>query len=753
VPSTDLEQAMLEYINDARLDPVGNAARYILAYSPLTATQANIQNALDFFGVPGLALQQQLAALTPVQPVAFNDQLAAAARTHDQAMIAADTQSHQLPGEADLGARITAQGYSFLEAGENIYAYAEDVLYGHAGFMVDWGPGGMQNPPGHRLNIMDADHREVGVGIVQESNPSTEVGPLVVTEDFATRSTSGVIILGVAYGDNDHDNFYTVGEGRAGLTVSVAGASTTSTASGGYALQTGATGSQVITLTGGGLAAAVTMTTTLSNGQNLKLDVIDGTTLHTSVSGTISGPVSIVRGLGVAGLTLTTGAGAQVLIGTRGADTLNGASGADMLTGRAGQDKFVFDAAALADALSVTPVADHISDYDQGTSGTYTSAEGDQVNLSSLLSSAFNHGAGQPVASLVRAVQSGSAADLQIDIDGAGSGAVFVTIAWLDGLHLGDSVNVILDPTLVAGSTITVGAAPVASHRNDFNGDARADILWQNDNGTPAIWLMNGTIPTSQIALPNPTASWHERGTGDFNGDGKADILWQSDNGTPAIWLMNGTTPTSQIALPNPTASWHERGAGDFNGDGMADILWQNDNGTPAIWLMNGTVSTSQVALPNPSAAWQIAAAADFNGDGKADILWQSANGTPAIWLMNGTVSTSQVALPNPSASWRIATAADFNGDGKADILWQNANGTPAIWLMNGTVSTSQVALANPSSAWHVRGAGDVNADGKADILWQSDNGTPAIWLMDGTVSTSQVALANPGPSWHAQMA
>lgn len=28
--------------------------------------------------------------------------------------------------------------------------------------------------------------------------------------------------------------------------------------------------------------------------------------------------------------------------------------------------------------------------------------------------------------------------------------------------------------------------------------------------------------------------------SGDYNGDGKSDILWQNDNGTPAVWLMNG---------------------------------------------------------------------------------------------------------------------------------------------------------------------------------------------------------------------
>ena len=39
--------------------------------------------------------------------------------------------------------------------------------------------------------------------------------------------------------------------------------------------------------------------------------------------------------------------------------------------------------------------------------------------------------------------------------------------------------------------------------------------------------------------------------TADFNGDGKADILWQNDNGMPAIWTMNGTTPISYASLSN----------------------------------------------------------------------------------------------------------------------------------------------------------------------------------------------------------
>ena len=87
----------------------------------------------------------------------------------------------------------------------------------------------------------------------------------------------------------------------------------------------------------------------------------------------------------------------------------------------------------------------------------------------------------------------------------------------------------------------------------------------------------------------NPGASWQAKDAADFNGDGKADILWQNDSGTPAVWLMDGMNILATgPALSNPGPSWHEKAAADFNGDGKADILWQNDSGTPAVWLMDG---------------------------------------------------------------------------------------------------------------------------------------------------------------------
>ena len=339
---TDLEQLLLQYINDARLDPLGDAARYIVSYSPLTSSDPDIQSALDFFKVDGSLLLSQFSALVPAQPVAWNESLAIASRTHDDAMIAFDEQSHQLPGELSFDQRDEAAGYTNASVlGENVFAFAESDLHAQAGFMVDWGsgPGGMQSPPGHRDNIMDPEFREVGVGIVAESNPFTDVGPLVVTEDFGARFDSGAFILGVAYDDTDNNNFYSIGEGLGTLVVTLGATSVTSWASGGFTLNTAATGSQIVTFSGAGLTGTVSATLNLTATSNVEFDVVDGTRLETSASTSISGPIGTLMGLGVTGLSLSVADSAgHAIVGTKGGDTITGGGGADVLTGGLGND-------------------------------------------------------------------------------------------------------------------------------------------------------------------------------------------------------------------------------------------------------------------------------------------------------------------------------------------------------------------------------------------------------------------------------
>jgi hypothetical protein len=356
-------------------------------------------------------------------------------------------------------------------------------------------------------------------------------------------------------------------------------------------------------------------------------------------------------------------------------------------------------AVAEADALTGHPVSftTHAHQAFSGTVATFTDT--DTANLAGDFLATIDWGDGTVTGGTVS----------------GGSGTFTVNGAHAYASQGQDTVTVTLlddapgTASAMATSTATVGAAPTI--KNDFNGNGTSDLLLQNQpfGGNPNVMvdLLSGTTVASSATITTPLG-WTVEASGDFNHDNKADIILQTSDGTPQIWLMNGTSVTSTVTLPNSGPSWHVIAAADFNGDGNPDILWQNNDGAADIWLMNGTSMVGAALLPYPGAGWHAIGAGDVNGDGKADILWQNTDGAADIWLMNGTSMIGAALLPYPGAGWNAIGTSDFNGDGMADIVWQNNDGTPAIWLMNGTTLLAGALLPNPGPTWQVKDDGPI---------------------------------------------
>jgi microcystin-dependent protein len=302
--------------------------------------------------------------------------------------------------------------------------------------------------------------------------------------------------------------------------------------------------------------------------------------------------------------------------------------------------------------------------------------------------------------------------------------------------------------------TLTIPEMPAHSHeaapiRNDFNNDKKADILWRNNDGTVALWQMNGAnILAANIVFNTVDNTWKIAGTGDFDGDKKSDILWRNNNGQIVTWQMNGVAITSNGFLPTPTTDWKIAGTGDFNGDNKSDILWRNDSGAVSIWLMDGRAA-SFLAVVNPGNTWRIAGTGDFDGDSKFDVLWRKDDGQVVVRLMDGATTLSSTNLSAPvTADWKIKGVDDFDGDGKADILWRNDDGTVGLWQINGTVIALAQVITNVTNDWNIAGTGDYNGDGKSDILWRNNNGSNAIWFMNGAAISSGNYIASADSSW-----
>ncbi|WP_235915926.1 CAP domain-containing protein [Thalassovita mangrovi] len=335
---TAVEQEILELINRARLDPVGEFDRLISDAASGTGVTDEITNALDYFGVDLDMFLRQLQGIDPLAPVAWNSDLASAATGHTDLMIAQDAQAHVLTGEAEIWDRVVAAGYDNARTvGENIYAYSYDPIYAHAGFYIDWGngPGGMQDPAGHRNTILSSAFTEVGIDAQTETDSSTQVGPLVVTQDFGNRSDYVPVLRGVVIRDQDGDRFYDAGEGLSGVTISATstgGETTTTTSwdSGGYQLALDP-GTYTVTFSGGTIVGTATYQVAMGT-QNTQL-------YGYYADATTATPIERTGGNG--NDTLTGDSGNDQLDGAGGNDSLTGGNGSDTLIGNDGDD-FLF---------------------------------------------------------------------------------------------------------------------------------------------------------------------------------------------------------------------------------------------------------------------------------------------------------------------------------------------------------------------------------------------------------------------------
>jgi autotransporter-associated beta strand protein len=312
------------------------------------------------------------------------------------------------------------------------------------------------------------------------------------------------------------------------------------------------------------------------------------------------------------------------------------------------------------------------------------------------------------------------------------------------------SFSVSLTDGVAAPQTATVNATvTLVNHPpNDFNGDGKSDILWQNaSTGGTSEWLMAGGIASVPGTPAGP--GWSAVATGDFNGDGTTDLMWQNaSTGETNEWLMSASGGIASVPATPPGLGWSAVAAGDFNGDGTTDLMWQNTStGGTSEWLMSPSGGIANAPATPPGLGWHVAAVGDFNGDGTTDLMWQNAStGATSEWLMAGGIAS--VPGTPPALGWSVVATGDFNGDGKTDLMWQNAStGATSEWLMSGGIFNTPETPPGPG--WTMVAAGDFNGDGTTDLMWQNaSSGATSEWLMSKTGGIASVPGTPPGLGW-----
>jgi uncharacterized protein YkwD len=576
---TAQEQQMLELINRMRQAPAAELNLLI------NSGDADVNNALSFFAVNNATLTSQWATLVPTAPLAWSSQLSDASLAHNQQMITANVQSHQLPGELGLGARSEAAGYTgWSGLGENIFAYSKSVFFGHAAFAIDWGngPGGIQLNSGHRTNIMSSTYKEVGIAITPSSGNGNGAvtGPLVITQDFGNRFVlSGkAYLLGVAFKDFDRDNFYDPGEGLSGITVRVLKSGTS-------------TPIVTTTLNAGGYQVL------LDPGQ-YQLDFLQNNVVLKSESVVVNAqnPANIKRDL--------------ILSPNQVKNDFGGDRKSDILWRNTNGQVYSYQMNGLT-VSSEASLGSVSTDWQISGTGDFNGdGKADILWRNTTSGEVYGwrmNGNTKISEGSIRTVGN----DWQISGTGDFNGDGKSDILWRNTTS-GQTYAYLMNDLTVAteGSIRTVGNDWQISGTGDFNGDGKSDILWRNTaSGQTYAYLMNGVSVLGEGAIRQVSNDWVVEGIDDFNNDGKSDILWRNTiNGAAHLYEMNGTSILAESGIGSASNDWSVAGTGDYNGDAKADVLWRNNNGLAYLWTMDGFNKLGEGAIRQIDNSWSIAA-------------------------------------------------------------------------------------------------------------------------------------------------
>lgn len=243
------EQLIVELVNRARLDPLGELGRQDEGFAAGVTT-------------------------APKEALAVVQTLSDASDAHSQDMDNRDFFAHTNPDGESPSDRAIEAGHGSRFVGENIGWVGSTRTSFDEQARAEGHHDNLWDSDGHQQNFMSERWSEIGVGYDYGDYLGYE-GSTFVTEMFGDRGET--YLTGVVIEDEDGDEFYDIGEGQGGVQITAYdGENVYATAtwdSGGYTLALPA-GTYRVVFEGGDLDVPYETDVTIGD-ENVKLDVID----------------------------------------------------------------------------------------------------------------------------------------------------------------------------------------------------------------------------------------------------------------------------------------------------------------------------------------------------------------------------------------------------------------------------------------------------------------------------------------------
>ncbi len=291
---------------------------------------------------------------------------------------------------------------------------------------------------------------------------------------------------------------------------------------------------------------------------------------------------------------------------------------------------------------------------------------------------------------------------------------------------------------LLAGTRDGVYSYPIADPR-----DAFIDVF-EGDGGTTGFLLFEafgrfrlGTADGSGgkvLGSPyGPYVGWTP-GAGARGSDGATRILWNNEDGTAALWLTRSGGVQAAFLYP-AVAGWTARDV-TAGADGSTRLLWTAAGGAISLWTVNSAgVRTSHFEY-GPYSGWSAAAIAE-GPDERTRILWNKIDGTTGLSFFDflGTLDSSRYG---PDAGWTSVDLA-VDGDNHTRILKSHEDGRIAVWRIDEAGTPVSFGTIYPAPPGFKAARLSAGSDGLTRVLWRDPNGLAIIWLLsaDGRYQSS----------------
>jgi|GEM_PF-6056007 len=221
--------------------------------------------------------------------------------------------------------------------------------------------------------------------------------------------------------------------------------------------------------------------------------------------------------------------------------------------------------------------------------------------------------------------------------------------------------------------------------------------LYARDAGEIEVWVMEGFEKVDEFAITNPAADqetidpvWDMMAIEDLTLNDEADIIWQQDDGELAVWLMedNKAVQTGRILNFDGTFyvddAWRIGAICDLMGDGEVEVIWHAVSGDfedeLAYWKLDladpeefaAADSGRLINIPpddyTMKADWRLSDSVDLFKDGPDELLFQGRidqqfEGEQAYWQMDDNVRDDAGRLDEIDKEWYLVGAAEVSVD------------------------------------------------------------------------------------------